>query len=104
MMDEQAGKGGITARTPYGLCVHHETTLLDGKTLYGHQGMSDGILCSLYYDPETRFVFVLCSNGCNNQMENRVAHLTRKVFEAAWKAFGEKETRAEAPDAAGKSR
>ena len=91
MMDEQRGKGGITARTPYGLCVHHETTLLDGKTLYGHQGMSDGILCSLYYDPETRFVFVLCSNGCNNQMENRVAHLTRKVFEAAWKAFGEKE-------------
>ncbi len=104
MMDEQAGKGGITARTPYGLCVHHETTLLSGKTLYGHQGMSDGILCSLYYDPETRFVFVLCSNGCNNQMENRVAHLTRKVFEAAWKAFGEKETRAEAPDAAGKPR
>ncbi len=90
MMDEQCGKGGITARTPYGLCVHHEKTLLGGKTLYGHQGLSDGILCSLYYEPESRFVFVLCSNGCHNMMDNRVAHLTRKVFETAWKAFGEK--------------
>ena len=90
MMDEQCGKGGITARTPYGLCVHHESTLVKGKTFYGHQGLSDGILCSVYYDPETRFVFVLCSNGCHNMMDNRVAHLTRKVFEIAWKAFGEK--------------
>lgn len=101
MMDEQCGKGGITARTPYGLCIHHETTLLKGKTLYGHQGLSDGILCSIYYDPETRFVFVLCSNGCHNLMENRVAHLTRKVFETAWKAFGEKKGGTSARETAG---
>ena len=90
MMSDQCGKGDVTAKTPYGLCIYHEKTLVDGKTLYGHQGMSDGVLCSLYYDPETRFVFALSSNGCNNQQENRVAHLTRRAFSLAWEAFGEK--------------
>ena len=89
MMDEQRGKGGITANTPYGLCVHHETTLVDGKTLYGHQGLSNGILVNLYYDPETRFVFVFCSNGCHNRLDNRVGKLTRRVFSVIWKTYGE---------------
>lgn len=88
MMSEQRGKGGITAKTPYGLCIHHVTTLLGTKTLYGHQGLYDGIVCNLYYDPETRFVFVLCSNGCNNAMDNRVVHLTRRIFDLVWKEFG----------------
>ena len=88
MMSEQRGKGGITAKTPYGLCIHHETTLHGTKTLYGHQGLCDGIVCNLYYDPETRFVFVLCSNGCNNAMDNRVVHLTRRIFDLVWKEFG----------------
>ena len=80
MMDEQRGKGGITANTPYGLCVHHERTLVNEKTLYGHQGLSSGILVNLYFDPETRFVFVFCSNGCHNRLDNRVGKLTRRVF------------------------
>ena len=84
MMDEQRGKGGIAAKTPYGLCVHHETTLVDGKTFYGHQGLSNGILVNLYYDPETRFVFVLCSNGCHNRLDNRVGKLTRRAFAVVW--------------------
>ena len=87
MMDEQRGKGGITANTPYGLCVHHERTLVHGKTLYGHQGLCNGILVNLYYDPETRFVFVFCSNGCHNRLDNRVGKLTRRVFAVVWDAY-----------------
>lgn len=88
MMKEQRGKGGVTAKTPYGLCIHHETTLVNGKTFYGHQGLSNGILTNLYYDPENRFVFVFCSNGCHNQLENRVGKLTRRIFAVVWDAFG----------------
>ena len=89
MMDEQRGKGGITANTPYGLCVHHEATLVNGKTLYGHQGLCNGILVNLYYDPETRFVFVFCSNGCHNRLDNRVGKLTRRVFTVIWDVFAD---------------
>ena len=86
MMEEQQGQGGITAKTPYGLNLIHEKTLLTDRILYGHQGLSDGILCNLYFDPESRIVFVLCSNGTNNQMDNRVAHLTRRIFALVWSA------------------
>ena len=55
--------------------------------IYGHQGMSAGALCSLYWDPETDFVFVMMSNGCNNALDNRIAKLSRRVFGAAWEAF-----------------
>lgn len=88
MMDEQGGMGGITAKTPYGLCIHHETTLVNGKTLYGHQGLWNGVLVNLYYDPETRFVFVFCSNGCHNRLDNRVGKLTRRIFAVVWDALG----------------
>ena len=87
MMDEQRDKGGIMANTPYGLCVHHERTLVNGKTLYGHQGLSNGILVNLYYDPETQFVFTFCSNGCHNRLDNRVGKLTRRVFAVVWDAY-----------------
>ena len=87
MMADQQGRAGITADTPYGLCVHHETTLVDGKTLYGHQGVTEGLLCNLYFDPETRFVFVLCTNGSSNIMDHRVVRLTRRVFDVAWNTF-----------------
>ncbi|MBQ9211859.1 MAG: beta-lactamase family protein [Clostridia bacterium] len=87
MMESQEGKGDITAKTPYGLCTHREETLLPGKVLYGHQGMSGAVLCNMYFDPETELVFVLCTNGCNNQMSNHVGHLTRKAFAAVWDYF-----------------
>ena len=87
MMALQQGRGAVTADTPYGLCIHHESTLVGGKMLYGHQGRSEGILCNLYYDPETRFVFVLCTNGYSNNNDNRVVKLTRKVFQVAWETF-----------------
>ena len=65
MLSSQQGKGGITVDSPYGLNVERVTNLLKGKMLYGHQGMANGVLCNLYFDPETRFVFALLTNGTN---------------------------------------
>ena len=88
MMSEQKGKGAVTADTPYGLCVHHETSLVKGKTFYGHQGMFQDVLCDVYYDPETDFVFLLVTNGGNNSMNDHVTSLCRKTFALAWETYG----------------
>lgn len=88
MTSRQQGRNGIAADTPYGLCVHHETTLLDGVTLYGHQGIIESILCNVYYNPEDGFIFIMLTNGCNSRMENHVAMVTRKAFALAWENFG----------------
>lgn len=87
MMSEQKGKGNITANTPYGLCVHREKTLVPDRIIYGHQGISHGYLCNVYFDPQTRFVFVLCTNGSTNTLNDHVTNLSRKTFGLAWEAY-----------------
>ena len=50
--------------------------------------MIENILTNVYYDPESRFVFVLLTNGCSNKLDKRVAGITRKLFALAWETFG----------------
>lgn len=89
MMADQQGKGGITADTPYGLCVDRNETLIEDRMVYGHQGISGAIAANVYYEPESRFVFVLITNGCKNGMNNRVCAISRKMFTLMWENFGE---------------
>ncbi len=88
MLSSQNGKGGITEDSPYGLNIERVTNLVSGKTVYGHQGMAEGVLCSLYFDPETKFVFALLTNGCNvNAKEDHICTLSRKLFEIMWNTY-----------------
>ena len=48
-----------------------------------------GLVSNLYFDPETRFVFVMSTNGSTNSLDHRVVRLSRKAFELAWNAFGQ---------------
>lgn len=89
MMADQKGHGYVTVSSPYGLCVNRVTNLLKDRMIYGHQGLSDGVLCNLYWDPQTQFVFVLISNGCNTNMNDRIGILSRRTFQLAWEEFGE---------------
>lgn len=89
MTASQQGKGGITADSPYGLCVHRVDSLLDDRMIYGHQGQSGGIVCNLYWDKESGFVLTMITNGCSSKMDNYICKLSRKVFEAAWTHLGE---------------
>ncbi len=89
MMVDQQGKGGITAETPYGLCINRNDTLIEDRMVYGHQGISGAIAANVYYEPESRFVFVLITNGCKNGMNNRVCAISRKMFTLMWENFGE---------------
>ncbi len=91
MMSSQAGKGSVKTDGPYGLNVERVTGLVEGKTVYGHQGMANGVLCSLYFDPETRFVFALVTNGCNvNAKQDRICLLSRELLSLMWDHFVQK--------------
>ncbi len=88
MLSSQQGKGGITVDSPYGLNVERVTNLLRGKMLYGHQGMANGVLCNLYFDPETRFVFALVTNGTNvKNKSDRIVMLARNLFSLMWETY-----------------
>lgn len=89
MMADQQGKGGITAESPYGLCINRNDTLIEGTMVYGHQGISDAIVANVYYEPESRFVFVMITNGCKSGMNNRVCAVSRKMFTLMWENFGD---------------
>lgn len=71
MISSQKGKGGITVDVD-GLNMQRlkVPTLFPDRLLYGHQGMIDNVLCNLYFDPETRFVFAMVSN-CPSPKENQ---------------------------------
>lgn len=89
MTSSQQGKGGITADSPYALCVHRVDSLLEDRMIYGHQGQSDGIVCNLYWDKESGFVFAMITNGCSSRMDNYICKVSRNAFAACWEVFGE---------------
>ena len=89
MLASQQGRGGVRIDSPYGLCVNRNDTLLADRLVYGHQGMSGGITANVYFEPESRFVFVMISNGCSNKLQNRVCAISRKLFNLMWEEYGE---------------
>lgn len=89
MMSSQKDLGAVSVDSPYGLCVHRVSTLLDDRMIYGHQGRSDGVLCNLYFEPQSRLVFVLITNGSSTKQSDYVANLTRAVFVPVWAVWGE---------------
>ena len=71
MLSSQKGKGGVTVDSPYGLNVHRLTKLVPDRVIYGHQGKvsvngseTRFVLCNVYFDPESRFVFAMVTNVC----------------------------------------
>lgn len=89
MMADQKGLGYVTVSSPYGLCVNREDSILEGRMVYGHQGMSNGVLCNLYWEPESQLVFALMTNGSKNNMNDHVAVLARRLFAQVWEVYGE---------------
>lgn len=87
MQSDQNGQPGISVSSPYGLCIHRITNLVKGRMIYGHQGMSGGIVCNVYYDPETQFVFALVTNGSSTSLDDRICRITRRTFAKCWETF-----------------
>ena len=44
----------------------------------------------LIWNPETKFVFALVTNGCNvNAKDDHICTLSRKLFEMMWGAYAQ---------------
>ena len=90
MMSSQMGLGDVTVDSPYGLCVNRVSNLMDDYMIYGHQGLSEGILCNLYFDPETHLVFTLITNGSSTNMTDHIGRLARRIFPEVWERYSGK--------------
>ena len=89
MMESQMGKSGITCDSKYGLCIYRKSELLKERIVYGHQGMSEGVVAALFFEPESQLVYSLITNGCNDVMSNYMAAINRKLFAKVWEVFGD---------------
>ncbi len=88
-MDQRSLKASVTGESPYGLCVNRVDNLLKGRMFYGHQGMSGGAMCNVYFDPETQFVFVMLTNGCSQVRQDWIGVLPRRLFTYTYSLFGQ---------------
>lgn len=89
MMSSQEGKPGITCDSKYGLCIYRKSELLETRIVYGHQGMSEGVVAALFYEPESQLVFSVITNGSDSRMDSYMAIINRKLFALTWEKFGD---------------
>jgi len=89
MQEDQKGKPGISCDSRYGLCVYRESLLLEDRLVYGHQGMSNGLVAGLFYEPQSQFVVAIITNGSDSRQDHRLTIINRKLFALAWEHFGE---------------
>ena len=78
---------GITSKSPYSFFTIRQDTLFAGRRVYGHQGTSEGIICNLYYEPQSELTIVVVSNGCSTTRDDGIMRLTRRLAgyaEEAW--------------------
>ena len=80
MLADQSGMGSVFGNSPYSLFTARVDSVIPGVTLYGHQGTSSGFVCSVYFEPETGYAFVLMTNGANLRQNNRVNVLARQLL------------------------
>lgn len=60
-------RGSVICQSGNGLFLNMlEGSPLEGRTLYGHGGKANGMLCAAYFDPADRTGVVMLTNGCRN--------------------------------------
>jgi len=74
--------GSVACETGHGLFLNIiEDDQVQGRTLYGHGGKANGMLCAAYFDPADRTGVVMLTNGCQNRsVHNGVGMLGRVVL------------------------
>ncbi len=81
MRQVQNAIGSVTGNSGFGLNMTVLEGLVAGRTLYGHGGKANGMLCAAYFDPTDRTGIVMLTNGCNNiPMEENVGKLSLAVM------------------------
>ncbi len=86
-MDQRELNASVTGESPYGLCVNLMGNVVKDRMIYGHQGMSNGSMCNVFYDPETQFSLVMLTNGCSQVRQDRIGVLPRRLFTYTYPLF-----------------
>lgn len=75
-------RGSVACESGNGLFLNIITDdQVQGRTMYGHGGKANGMLCAAYFDPADRTGVVMLTNGCrNNSVYNGVGMLGRVVM------------------------
>ena len=90
MRQDQVNLGkSVTGTSPYGLFMEHNDTLLKDRMVYGHQGMTQGAINNVYFEPQSELIFVLFSNGGSKVRENYIGKLARKLFAYMYENYAE---------------
>ncbi len=78
---------GITDETPYSFFCIRRDNVIEGHTVYGHQGTDEGIVCNLYFEPENELVVCVMINGCKAYRDDGVMSVSRRLTDIAWDEF-----------------
>ena len=71
-----------------GLTVQIASDIVEGVTLYGHQGNAYGAISCVFYDPETECGIVFLSNGAGSERAgNYIYSINDSVINELWKYF-----------------
>lgn len=91
--------GSVACESGHGLFLNIITdNQVEGRTMYGHGGKANGMLCAAYFDPTDRTGVVMLTNGCQNQsVHNGVGMLGRVVMRICYEQIIEPNHRAEDP-------
>jgi CubicO group peptidase (beta-lactamase class C family) len=85
--DQRELNASVTGESPYGLCVNLMGNMIKDDMIYGHQGMSNGAMCDVFYDPDTQYVLVMLTNGCSQVRQDRIGVLPRRLFDYTYPLF-----------------
>ncbi len=68
-----------------GLSIRIYDDLIEGKTIYGHNGIAFGAIAGLYYDPVDKTGVAVITNGCSAYVdENGFYKINKDALEAAY--------------------
>lgn len=71
-----------------GLAVQIAPDIIEGITLYGHQGNAYGAISCLFYDPKTSCGIVFLSNGASSaREESNIYSVNDAIIKELWKYF-----------------
>lgn len=87
MTTRQDYRGSVVCESGHGLFMNIITDdQVEGRTMYGHGGKANGMLCAAYFDPTDRTGVVMLTNGCQNRsVYNGVGMLGRAVMRVCYR-------------------
>lgn len=85
MRTVQNNIGSVHCNAERGLNLNIITdALVEGRTLYGHQGKAYGTISAAYCDPTDQTGVVMLTNGCDDSTFNSVARIARALITQAY--------------------